>query len=121
MKSKKLQIVLGAVAVVLIAAIVFTTIVILNSFGTKTVIKKVTTKGEVITDYDDPQFDDFLDDIIGDTSFDDDFWDNMTNDEEDTSSDDDSSDEVVDDMDWIDAGTLKAVGQTVLTVIYNEK
>ncbi len=26
-----------------------------------------------------------------------------------------------DDMDWIDAGTLKAVGQTVLTVIYNEK
>lgn len=98
MKSKKLQIVLGAVAVVLIAAIVFTTIVILNSFGTKTVIKKVTTKGEVITDYDDPQFDEFLDGIIGDTSFDDDFWDNMTNDEEDTSSDD----EVVDDMDWID-------------------
>ena len=28
---------------------------------------------------------------------------------------------VKDDMDWIDAGTLKAVGQTVLTVIYNEK
>ena len=26
-----------------------------------------------------------------------------------------------DDMDWIDAATLKAVGQTVLTVIYNEK
>jgi hypothetical protein len=26
-----------------------------------------------------------------------------------------------DDMDWIDATTLKAVGQTVLTVIYNEK
>ena len=26
-----------------------------------------------------------------------------------------------DDMDWIDAKTLKAVGQTVLTVIYNEK
>ena len=26
-----------------------------------------------------------------------------------------------DDMDWIDAETLKAVGQTVLTVIYNEK
>ena len=26
-----------------------------------------------------------------------------------------------DNMDWIDAGTLKAVGQTVLTVIYNEK
>jgi hypothetical protein len=24
-------------------------------------------------------------------------------------------------MDWIDAATLKAVGQTVLTVIYNEK
>ncbi|MBO5864704.1 MAG: M28 family peptidase [Bacteroidaceae bacterium] len=28
---------------------------------------------------------------------------------------------VKDDMDWIDASTLKAVGQTVLTVIYNEK
>ena len=28
---------------------------------------------------------------------------------------------VKDDMGWIDAGTLKAVGQTVLTVIYNEK
>ena len=26
-----------------------------------------------------------------------------------------------DDMDWIDASTLKAVGQTVMTVIYNEK
>lgn len=26
-----------------------------------------------------------------------------------------------DDMDWIDAATLKAVGQTVMTVIYNEK
>ena len=26
-----------------------------------------------------------------------------------------------DDMDWIDTATLKAVGQTVLTVIYNEK
>lgn len=26
-----------------------------------------------------------------------------------------------DDMDWIDRGTLKAVGQTVMTVIYNEK
>ena len=26
-----------------------------------------------------------------------------------------------DDMEWIDAATLKAVGQTVLTVIYNEK
>lgn len=28
---------------------------------------------------------------------------------------------VKDDMDWIDADVLKAVGQTVLTVIYNEK
>ena len=28
---------------------------------------------------------------------------------------------VKDDMEWIDAATLKAVGQTVLTVIYNEK
>ena len=28
---------------------------------------------------------------------------------------------VKDNMDWIDAATLKAVGQTVLTVIYNEK
>jgi hypothetical protein len=28
---------------------------------------------------------------------------------------------VKDDMGWIDAATLKAVGQTVMTVIYNEK
>ena len=28
---------------------------------------------------------------------------------------------VKDDMDWIDAATLKAVGQTVMAVIYNEK
>ena len=28
---------------------------------------------------------------------------------------------IKDNMDWIDAATLKAVGQTVLTVIYNEK
>ena len=28
---------------------------------------------------------------------------------------------IKDNMDWIDASTLKAVGQTVLTVIYNEK
>jgi hypothetical protein len=26
-----------------------------------------------------------------------------------------------DDIDWIDSATLKAVGQTVMTVIYNEK
>ena len=28
---------------------------------------------------------------------------------------------VNDNMDWIDANTLKAVGKTVLNVIYNEK
>ena len=100
MKGKKVQIILGAVAVVLAAAIVFTTIVIVNSYGTKTVIKKVTTKGEVITEHVDDEFEDFLDDMIGDTTFDDGFWDDLMSDEE-TSSDEEPED-VVDDMDWID-------------------
>ena len=106
MKGKRVQIILGAVAVVLAAAIVFTTIVIVNSYSTKTVIKKVTTKGEVITEHIDEEFDDFLDDMIGDTTFDDDFWDELMGadepEEETPSEEEKAPDEVVDDMDWID-------------------
>ncbi len=104
MKIKKAQIILGAIAVVLAAAIAFGAIVIVNSYSTKTIIKKVTTKGEVITDHIDDEFDQFLDDMIGDTTFDDGFWDDMIVDdetEEETPSEEESED-VVDDMDWID-------------------
>lgn len=110
MKGKKVQIILGAVAVILAAAIVFTTIVIVNSYSTKTVIKKVTTKGEVITEHVDEEFDNFLDDIIGDTTFDDDFWDDLMGEEEipeeeapeeEAPKEETPPDEVVDDMDWI--------------------
>ena len=104
MKIKKAQIILGAIAVVLAAAIAFGAIVIVNSYSTKTIIKKVTTKGEVITDHIDDEFDQFLDDMIGDTTFDDGFWGDMIVDdetEEETPSEEESED-VVDDMDWID-------------------
>ena len=104
MKIKKAQIILGAIAVVLAAAIAFGAIVIVNSYSTKTIIKKVTTKGEVITDHIDDEFDQFLDDMIGDTTFDDGFWGDMIVDdetEEETPSEEESED-VFDDMDWID-------------------
>ena len=106
MSKRKWQFVLGAIACVLAGTIAVSVIAIVNQSGNKSIHQKKTQMLRAEYDFVDPDFADYIDDIIDDLWADlDDFsWsDDMEDDDPDDILDDesDSEEENVDDLDWL--------------------